>query len=182
MTIDIRAALEQLVELNDIFGGLDWKPWPAAIAAARLALAAEPEPPANCPGCEGVPAPGNQPCAVCGKQASPPSPVDGEVAELVTWLWSMHELAGEHNPEEQCRYERAADLLERLAPQPVLVSERSPEVADCDALGRCWCYGEGGDMVGWTRQEPSEFYYYSATHWLPFAALPLPTVGQAPNA
>ena len=46
MTIDIRAALERLVELNDIFGGLDWKPWPAAIAAARLALA-EPEPPIN---------------------------------------------------------------------------------------------------------------------------------------
>lgn len=48
MTIDIRAALERLVELNDIFGGLDWKPWPAAIAAARDALAAEPELPAKC--------------------------------------------------------------------------------------------------------------------------------------
>lgn len=51
--------------------------------------------------------------------AEPVPPDVGEVAELVAWLWSMHELAGECNPEEQCRYERAADLLERLAPQPV---------------------------------------------------------------
>ena len=40
---------------------------------------------------------------------------DGEVAELVEWLQSMRDLAGEHNPDEQRRYTRAAELLERLA-------------------------------------------------------------------
>jgi hypothetical protein len=48
--------------------------------------------------------------------AEPEPPADGEVAELVAWLWSMRELAGECNPDEQCRYARAAELLERLAP------------------------------------------------------------------
>jgi hypothetical protein len=47
--------------------------------------------------------------------ALPEPPDAGEVAELVAWLWSMRELAGECNPDEQCRYARAADLLERLA-------------------------------------------------------------------
>ena len=45
-----------------------------------------------------------------------PQPMaDGEVAELVEWLQAMRDLAGEHNPDEQRRYTRAAELLERLA-------------------------------------------------------------------
>ena len=49
---------------------------------------------------------------------TPQPPADGEVAELVEWLQSMRDLAGEHNPDEQRRYTRAADLLERPTPQP----------------------------------------------------------------
>jgi hypothetical protein len=60
------------------------------------------------------------------------------------------------------------------APQPVPVSERLPGPEDCDAEGRCWWYGEGGDMVGWTldAEGPS---YYRAKYWLPAHALPVPT-------
>ena len=46
---------------------------------------------------------------------TPQPPTDGEVTELVEWLQSMRDLAGEHNPDEQRRYTRAAELLERLA-------------------------------------------------------------------
>ena len=49
---------------------------------------------------------------------TPQPPADGEVAELVEWLQSMRDLAGEHNPDEQRRYTRAAELLERPTPQP----------------------------------------------------------------
>lgn len=50
--------------------------------------------------------------------AAPPAPpchppAKGEAAELVDWLQSMRELAGEHNPEEQRRYDRAAALLQQ---------------------------------------------------------------------
>lgn len=51
---------------------------------ARAVLARyghQPAPPAegDCPACEGVPKPGNQPCAVCGRPA--PVPAEGEVEE-----------------------------------------------------------------------------------------------------
>jgi hypothetical protein len=62
----------------------------------------------------------NQPFNTNNSLAQPGPAAEGEVAELVEWLRSMRELAGEHNPEEQCRYSRVADLLERLAqPEPV---------------------------------------------------------------
>ena len=53
---------------------------------------------------------------------TPQPPADGEVAELVEWLQSMRDLAGEHNPDEQRRYTRAAELLEHPTPQPVAVA------------------------------------------------------------
>lgn len=57
--------------------------------------------------------------------AEPVPPNDGEVAKLVVWLWSMHELAGECNPDEQCRYARAQRLVEPacvvLRPSPELI-------------------------------------------------------------
>jgi hypothetical protein len=62
----------------------------------------------------------------------------------------------------------------RPAPQPVPVSERLPGPEDCDAEGRCWWYGEGGDMVGWTL-DAEGLSYYRAKYWLPAHALPVPT-------
>ena len=62
--------------------------------------------------------------------AEPEPPADGEVAELVAWLWSMYELAGECNPDEQCRYARAADLLEHLAEPACVVLRPSPELIE----------------------------------------------------
>jgi hypothetical protein len=59
-------------------------------------------------------------------------------------------------------------------PQPVPVSERLPGANDCNAEGRCWWYGEGGDMVGWTL-DAEGLSYYRAKYWLPAHALPVPT-------
>ena len=59
----------------------------------------------------------------------------------------------------------------RPTPQPIPVSEL-PGPKDCDAEGRCWWYGEGEDMVGWTYQDSQGLSYYRATHWLPYWALP----------
>ena len=120
-------------------------------------------------------------------------PADGEVTELVEWLQSMRDLAGEYNPDEQRRYTRAAELLERPTPQPVAVSERLPEPEDCDEQGRCWLltvedeYPQwrlhsiegaqpGGAMI-WVPVDSSpgvmvDCFYTS--HWLPANALPTP--------
>jgi hypothetical protein len=64
-------------------------------------------------------------------------------------------------------------LLVPYFSRPVPVRERLPGPEDCDAEGRCWWYGEGGDMVGWTlnAEGPS---YYRAKYWLPAHALPVP--------
>ena len=60
--------------------------------------------------------------------AAPPAPEPGEVGDwdaegLVSWLWSMRDLAGECNPDEQRRYAMTATLLEQQlsAPAPVAV-------------------------------------------------------------
>jgi hypothetical protein len=52
------------------------------------------------------------------------------------------------------------------APQPIPVSKRLPGPEDCDAEGRCWWYGEGGDMVGWTL-DAEGLSCYRAKYWLP---------------
>ena len=108
------------------------------------------------------------------------SPADGEVAELVEWLQSMRDLAGEHNPDEQRRYTRAAELLERPTPQPVAVSERLPEPEDCIKRGNDhWCWGQerslltGQASARWRLMRVSALTD-EAVNWLPANALPTP--------
>jgi hypothetical protein len=107
--------------------------------------------------------------------AQPEPPVAGEVAaaliELRSTVMALDQLKMYVAAQ---RVKRAADLLQHQHPQPVAVSERLPGPEDCDAEGRCWWYGEGGDMVGWTldAEGPS---YYRAKYWLPAHALPVPT-------
>ena len=113
---------------------------------------------------------------------TPQPPADGEVTELVEWLQSMRDLAGEHNPDEQRRYTRAAELLERPTSQPVAVSERLPEPGDCDDQGRCWLWERDCGYTGrkwalvdraWSlSQSDEDLSVY--THWLPANALPTP--------
>ena len=71
--------------------------------------------------------------------------------------------------------ERARAALAEPKPerptQSIPVSERLPGPEDCDAEGRCWWYGEGEDMVGWTYQDSEGLSYYKSTHWLPANAL-----------
>jgi hypothetical protein len=51
-----------------------------------------------------------------GRHAIKPVPVADEgIDDLVAWLWSMRDLAGENNPDEQRRYELAATLLGQQA-------------------------------------------------------------------
>jgi hypothetical protein len=91
-----------------------------------------------------------------------------EVEEVVKWLRSRAGIpASPDFPAVAAYLTRAADLLERLGPpQPIPVSERLPGPEDCDAEGRCWWYGEGGDMVGWTL-DAEGLSYYRAKYWLP---------------
>lgn len=129
MSDPIRAALERLVKALQDYEPI-WGGFPeSALADARAALAGqqgEGEVPINWPAyflrvadnqareIEGIlrqPPPG----MVEALPAAPPAPLEGEVGELVEWLQSMHELAGEHNPEEQRRYDRAAALLAQLS-------------------------------------------------------------------
>jgi hypothetical protein len=116
------------------------------------------------------------------RPATPPAPEPGEVGKLVEWLWSMRELAGEHNPEEQRRYDRAATLLQQqAAPAPVAVPVAVSERLPGDALS--WWYepDEDDDPTGyggnWTllRIRGNVSVY---THWLPAHAIPLPQAGE----
>jgi hypothetical protein len=77
--------------------------------------------------------------------AQPESSADGEVGELVWWFQSMRELAGDHNPEEQRRYDRAATLLSQLsAPAPAVVP-----VAWCRSDEFANSMNRGGSFNGW---------------------------------
>ena len=124
MTTDFRALCAELLAAADEYAGMNpYMRLDNAMKTARAALAVEPEPPADCPGCEGVPAPGNQPCAVCGRKASPPSPADGEVAELVAWLRNEAKQHADSWPEASAKATRLADFLERLAESEPTTSE-----------------------------------------------------------
>jgi hypothetical protein len=109
--------------------------------------------------------------------AQPEPPVASEVAaaliELRSTVMALDQLKMYVAAQ---RVKRAADLLQHQHPQPVAVSERLPGPEDCDAEGRCWWYGEGGDMVGWTL-DAEGLSYYRAKYWLSAQALPVPTNG-----
>jgi hypothetical protein len=55
------------------------------------------------------------------------------------------------------------------APVPVLVSERLPGEADCDAEGTCWVWNFTAYTWGLFRLDLT-----AHSHWLPHWALPLP--------
>jgi hypothetical protein len=133
----------------------------------------------GCPACEGVPKPGNQPCAVCGRPA--PAPAEGEVAELVEFLriygdevMDEYGDVGEHD-----QLTRAAELLEQRHPTPVPVAERLPGPKDCDAEGRCWVHQPHEACPESPAWELMLAKYASANYeavcWLPANALPLPS-------
>jgi hypothetical protein len=67
------------------------------------------------------------------------------------------------------------------APQPIPVSERTPEVSDCDEKGRCWVgcpsFVEDDDFGTITYNPSWELCTFTQgdTHWLPYWALPIPT-------
>ena len=116
----------------------------------------------------------------CFGRPTPQPVADGEVGELVEWLQSMRDLAGEHNPDEQRRYTRAAELLERPTPQPVAVSERLPGPEDCIQRDNDhWCWGQersfltGQAAARWRMMRVSSLED-EAVNWLPANALPTP--------
>ena len=112
----------------------------------------------------GCPMPGACSCV------EPAPPADGEVAELVEWLCVFC-----------ANLTRAADLLTRLALQPVPVSERLPGPEDCDAEGRCWIHmPDIGTCPSWRLTDPRDIGPYH-THWLPAHALPTTTTTESTN-
>jgi hypothetical protein len=76
--------------------------------------------------------------------------------------------------------ELARDPLINPPPQPIPVSERLPEVGDCDAEGMCWWgrFGLTDWSADWTLATPeaiAEFCEFLPPDvWLPAHALPLP--------
>lgn len=104
------------------------------------------------------------------------SPATGEVAELAACI---REEAWQNKsgglPIAAAKLARAADLLERLAPQPVPVAERLPGPGDwvwhCYAGVRFWQHGIYNGRQFFVGDGPES---QPATHWLPAHALPLP--------
>jgi hypothetical protein len=171
-------------ELVDDLEMADW-PWKlkesfrADIQRARAALA-EPEPqrryiysPVQIAECGGPCEQGPEHCD-CGELwVTEPEPTDRELEE--EFGRALLKLPGDSMNATAVAFARAA--LARWgnsAPQPIPVSERLPGPGDCDAEGRCWWYGEGEDMTGWTYQDSEGLSYYRSTHWLPAHALPQP--------
>lgn len=111
-------------------------------------------------------------------------PVDGEVAELVTWLQEIGETIKPRHLAEHQRYKRAAELLQRLSPpQPVPVGERPWEREEwCDTDGLCWLgsHALDGCTPTWLFGPPAWAERFPTVHRvvLPAHALPLPEVGE----
>jgi hypothetical protein len=99
------------------------------ITRTRTALAQpEPEgPPMSVPGdAEGLAE------VFWGRYDQPEPEVDEGIDDLVAWLWSMRDLAGECNPDEQRRYGLAATLLGQKAAEtthwrPATLAQPEPE-------------------------------------------------------
>jgi hypothetical protein len=105
--------------------------------------------------------------------SAPPPVAEGEVGELVD---KLRVYSSECSPLWAGLLRRAADILTRLALQPVSVSERPWEREGwCDGDGRCWCMStlDGPPLRWWlVRPEP-----LSDGFVLPAHALPLPAGG-----
>ena len=95
------------------------------------------------------------------------SAADGEVAAIAKWLKKRGRLADLGTKDW---YFRAADLLERQAPQPISVSKRLPGPGDCDAEGLCWVWNTTAYTWGLFRLDLTVH-----SHWLPAHALPQPS-------
>ena len=108
-----------------------------------------------------------------GRPAAAPVPDLGEVAELVSWLRDRAESTSLAHA--ALRITRAADLLQRQYPQPVLVSERLPGPGEwvwhCYAGVRFWQHGRYNGRQFFIGNGPES---QPATHWLPANALPAP--------
>ena len=109
-------------------------------------------------------------------------PADGEVAELVEGLRLISDgMSAMNHDSDSWFVARAAELLQRQAPQPVSVHERLPGPEDCDAEGRCWVHQPHEACPESPAWELMLAKYASANYeavcWLPAHALPLPEVG-----
>lgn len=103
-----------------------------------------------------------------------PPPADGEVRELVEGLGRI---CFDVAPCDADTITRAADLLTRLALQPVPVSERLPGPEDCDAKGQVWQWdGPSDAWVLYTSNGMSIRHAQELVDWwLPAHDLPLPS-------
>ena len=86
-------------------------------------------------------------------------------AELLAWA----EHTSSHYYKQPDVLDRARALLAQPTPQPVVVSERLPSAADCDAEGNCWWFDPHADGAWYVDTFQSNY-----THWLSINALPTP--------
>ena len=109
----------------------------------------------------------------CNSPAPAPA---GEVADETRYLTKeLRDQADDLSPSLELfgLIHRAADLLEQHHPAPVPVSERLPELGDCDGEHYCWRWNTIGGL--WARQPLARSWYEFESHWLPAHALPLPS-------
>ena len=156
---------------------------PDVLDRARALLAQPVAQEGDCSGCEGTPVASNSPCAVCGRialnQPEPVAPTDEEIEE---WADACPEAPLEEMDPEVHGWRRcftakefsetiraALDRWGRPTPQPVVVSERLPSAADCDAEGNCWWFDPHADGAWYVDTFQSNY-----THWLSTNALPTP--------
>lgn len=195
MTTNFRALISRMADELDYYriGKEGYDTSHPLAAEARLALAAEPEPPTD----EELISPIMWMLDQCvydndkgeiaqslreliarwGHLATEPEPpADGEVAELVEALRHCSDGAGACGDEGAAWVTaRAAELLERLAPVPVPVGERLPGERDVNEDGNCWLWDRDGCFWDWTyirTRTRAEMYTY--THWLPANSVPIP--------
>ena len=100
------------------------------------------------------------------------------MGKLVEWLWSMRELAGEHNPEEQRRYDRAATLLQQqAAPAPVGVPVAIPGEQWHEDDGACLWWRFEIDEAPWVGDPRDSDWPGYHTHFTRIVC-PLPQAGE----
>ena len=97
---------------------------------------------------------------------------EGPTDEELNTFWNCSGIADEYGNHTGNIFEFARAVLAkwgRPTPQPVVVSERLPSAADCDAEGNCWWFDPHADGAWYVDTFQSNY-----THWLSTNALPNP--------
>ena len=184
MSIDFRAALERLVELDDTVphNRPGWsQEWSDAIATARAVLAErEVVSVVDEPSDEEImglmPQQMHDDLATAVRAIAEQEGIDSTPAKgVLRFILNRHVVDLARAVLARWGHQPAPPAQRH--PQPVPVSERLPGPEDCDGEGLCWVWNRTAYTWGVFRLDPTVH-----SHWLPANALPLPLPQQeTPN-